>query len=204
MRKIWHVKILTDDIYIELKGQISDKMSEKAFFNLCVRNELVRLERDGNGEITIRPLVGFIYSNMTATICGELGLWNNTYRKGVGLGVSVGFTLKDNSILSPSGAWMKQKTWNGISQDEKEKFARVCPEFIYELKTPADDFKYTQKKMVRWIENGCQLAWLIIPEKEEAHIYRADGSIEIIKGFDKKLSGENVLPGFELALNILQ
>ena len=58
--------------------------------------------------------------------------------------------------------------------------------------------------MLKWIENGCQLAWLIIPEKKEAHIYRTDGSIEIVKGFNKKLSGEKVLAGFELDLSILK
>jgi Uma2 family endonuclease len=198
------VKILTDDIYVELKGQISDKLSEKAFYKLCVRNELARLERDGNGEIIIRPLIGVIYSNMNAEICGELGLWNKIHKKGVAFNSSVGFTLKDSSMLSPSGAWMKHKTWNGISKDEKQKFAKVCPEFIYELITPSDNLKYTQQKMLKWMENGCELAWLIIPEKQEAHIYRSNGSIEILQGFDKKLSGENVLPGFALDLNLLK
>ena len=58
--------------------------------------------------------------------------------------------------------------------------------------------------MLKWIENGCKLAWLLIPEKEEAHIYRNDGSIEIVKGFNNKLSGENILPGFEMDLSILK
>jgi hypothetical protein len=72
------------------------------------------------------------------------------------------------------------------------------------VKSQSDSLHYLKNKMLKWIENGCELAWLIIPEKEEAHIYRSNGSIEIIQGFDKKLSGENILPAFELDLSILK
>jgi Uma2 family endonuclease len=58
--------------------------------------------------------------------------------------------------------------------------------------------------MLKWIKNGCQLAWLINPEKEEVIIYRSNGSVEIIKGFHNKLSGENILPDFELNPEIFQ
>jgi Uma2 family endonuclease len=58
--------------------------------------------------------------------------------------------------------------------------------------------------MQMWIENGCRLAWLIDPYDEKVHIYRADGTIQIIKSFTGvSLSGEDVLPGFELNLEIL-
>ena len=198
------MKILYDDLYIEMNGSLSDKMTEKAFFNFCASNDLVRLERDEKGQIYIMPLIGMIYSNMNVEVCGEIYIWNKKYKKGVSFGSCVGFTLSDNSVRSPGAAWMKQKTWDAILPEEKEKFARACPEFIYELKSGSDNLIYLKNKMQKWIENGCELAWLIIPEKEEAHIYRNDGSIEIVKGFDKKLSGENVLQGFELDLSILQ
>jgi len=58
--------------------------------------------------------------------------------------------------------------------------------------------------MLKWIESGCHLAWLIIPEKEEARIYRTDGSIKIIKGFYKKLFGQILLPGFKLDLSMFK
>ncbi|RIV22595.1 hypothetical protein DYU11_16425 [Fibrisoma montanum] len=55
-----------------------------------------------------------------------------------------------------------------------------------------------------WIDNGCQLAWLIDPKTETTFIYRADGSIQINRTFDQSLSGEDVLPGFELDLTELR
>ena len=54
--------------------------------------------------------------------------------------------------------------------------------------------------MQEWISNGCRLAWLIDPVQEKVLIYREDGSQYEVNGFDQKLSGEAILPGFELYL----
>ncbi len=53
--------------------------------------------------------------------------------------------------------------------------------------------------MEKWIENSVWLAWLIVPQLQQAFIYRKNGSVETIKSFDEKLCGEDV-PGFELDL----
>lgn len=58
--------------------------------------------------------------------------------------------------------------------------------------------------MLKWIKNGCSLAWIINPESSTAFIYRKDGSIDKISGFKNILSGEDVLPGFTLPLSILK
>jgi len=54
--------------------------------------------------------------------------------------------------------------------------------------------------MLEWIKNRCQLAWLIDCEKEKVYIYRQDGSIDTVSSFDEMVSGENILPDFELPL----
>lgn len=57
--------------------------------------------------------------------------------------------------------------------------------------------------MHKWIENGCSLAWRINPENKTVFIFRKDGTVDKIKGFNNILSGEDVLPGFELKLSLL-
>lgn len=52
-----------------------------------------------------------------------------------------------------------------------------------------------------WIANGVRLAWLIDPYAEKAYVYRANGSVEVVSGFEGQLSGEDVLPGFHLDLS---
>lgn len=44
---------------------------------------------------------------------------------------------------------------------------------------------------------------LSTPKNQEVHIYKAGKPIEIIKGFDKFISGEPILKGFEFDLKLL-
>ena len=53
--------------------------------------------------------------------------------------------------------------------------------------------------MSEYIENGVRLGWLIDPYEKRIHIYRADKSVEILENH-QKVSGEDVLRGFELDL----
>jgi Uma2 family endonuclease len=67
-----------------------------------------------------------------------------------------------------------------------------------------DSVRELQDKMEEYIENGVLLGWLINPKTEEVFIYREDGTISKIVGFDNKLSGENILKGFEFDLNLMK
>jgi len=75
---------------------------------------------------------------------------------------------------------------------------------LWKLFPPPDMLVDVKKKMQIWIKNGVQLAWLIHLKKEVAIIYRNNGEITEVKGFDNYLSGENVLPDFQLHLYILR
>ncbi len=83
------------------------------------------------------------------------------------------------------------------------KFAHVCPDFVVELKSPSDNLKYLTNKMHKWIENGCALALLVNPYNKTVFIFRKDGTVDKVTGFNNILYGEDVLPGFKLDLSIL-
>ena len=68
----------------------------------------------------------------------------------------------------------------------------------------SDSLRELQDKMEEYIDNGVLLGWLINAKTEEVFIYRVDGTINKIVGFDNKLSGENVLVGFEFDLKLLK
>ena len=189
---------------IEVKGDRNDEMTDEEFFNFCAQNRDLRIERDENGQIFIMAPVNVEGGNQNGTIFGELYLWNTLKKSGKCFDSSTGYTLADKSVRSPDASWMPLAKWNAIPKEERQKHSHICPNFVVELKSKSDSLHYLKNKMLKWIENGCELAWLIIPEKQEAHIYRSNGSIEIIQGFDKKLSGENILPGFELDLSMLK
>lgn len=198
------MKLVVENINIELKGIFDDDMSDDDFFNFCQLNKDLRLERDHNKQIYIIAPTGFNTGAFNSHITTELNLWNRKYKSGKVFDSSTGFTLPDKAIFSPDAAWVSNEKILLLTEEDKNKFAPLCPNFVIEIKSQSDSLKVLQNKMLKWIENGAQLAWLIDPANKQVFIYREDNSIAIIKGFNNKLSGENILPGFELDLQILQ
>ena len=198
------MKLIVDNINIEVTGIFDDGMSDEEFFNFCAQNKQLRIERNAQGQIFIMAPVNTIGGNQNFNIVLKIGQWNEKQHLGVCFDSSTGFSLRDGSVLSPDASWMPVEKWNALSLAEKEKFARVCPDFLIELRSKSDDLNTLKNKMLKWVENGARLAWLIDPANKQVFIYRQDGSVQITRGFNNKLSGENVLPGFELDLQILQ
>jgi len=65
--------------------------------------------------------------------------------------------------------------------------------------------KNSKKKIVGvWMENGCQLAWLTDPKAETTYLFRANGEVQMVTGFDKKLSGKMYCRVFKLDLGAIQ
>ena len=59
--------------------------------------------------------------------------------------------------------------------------------------------------MLEYIESGVRLAWLLDRIEGKAYVYRPNVEIEIYTDFNKDvLSGEDILPGFEMKLSILK
>jgi len=195
--------VITYNPYI-IKGKVFEEMSSADFFHFCQENEMHHLERDEQGNIIFMPPTGSKTGNTNFEINIDLGNWNRKYKLGKAFDSSTGFKLPDASERSPDAAWVSNKKWNALTEKEKETFAPVCPEFVMELRSKSDRLEYLQNKMLMWIRNGVHLAWLIDIFDKKVHIYRKDGSIEIIKSLDATLSGEDVLEGFELDLQQLK
>ena len=187
---------------ITLKGL--EQLTDDAFFEFCQQNQDLRIERTRSGEIIIMSPKGSRTGLRNSEINRQLANWNSRHRLGYVFAPSTGFTLPDGSGRSPDAAWVSRAAWEALAQDEQEKFAPVCPGFIIELKSPADPLPVVQDKMETWMANGCRLAWLIYPEVETVFIYYADGRRDELHGFGRRVSGEDVLPGFELELDVLR
>ncbi|WP_199727435.1 Uma2 family endonuclease [Hanamia caeni] len=191
------------DIILPLHGLNYDGLSDDEFFEFCLNNTQSRIERDNNRQIILMPPAGALTASFNIRLAAQLELWNQKEKSGITFDSSAGFTLPDDSVFSPDASWMHKEKWERVSAEDKKKFAHVCPDFVIELKSPSDNLKYLKNKMNKWIENGCSLAWLINPEDKIAFIYRKDGTVDKITGFENIVSGEDILPGFELNLSIL-
>ncbi len=188
---------------IALQGKYINAMTDDEFFLFCQENKQLRIERNHLGQIIIMSPTNSKTSLTNSKLNFLVNIWNHKDQKGLVFDSNGGFTLPDTSVFAPDVAWVSLEKWNSLTEEEKEKFAPICPEFIVELRSKTDVLKTLKEKMVRWIDNGVLLAWLIDPIQKKTHIYRQDGSIEIVNGLDQKLNGENVLEGFELDLSEL-
>lgn len=102
-------------------------------------------------------------------------------------------------------AFVLQVRWDALSEQEQEQSPPLAPDFVIELMSKSDSLKESKAKMLSdWMANGCRLGWLIDPFNQTTYIYRADESIQIIRGFDQPLSGEDVLPGLLFDLGELK
>lgn len=181
----------------------SRSWSDDELFEFCAANKELRIERDEQGYIIVMSPSGGFSSHFIFVILLELGNWNRKSPKGMIFESSGGFLLADGSMRAPDVSFVMQEKWDSLSKKEKSQFPPICPEFVVEVRSESDRLSVLQRKMQAWIQNGSQLAWLIDPLEEKAHIYRPESEVELVHGFDSKLSGEEVLPNFEFDLALL-
>lgn len=177
---------------------------DDALYEFCLRNDHLKVERDAFGNVFLMPNTGGVTGIKNSEIIVDLGIWNRKAKLGKVFDSSTAFRLPSSAVRSPDAAWVSNELWNSLTEEEKKKFPPICPEFLIELMSDSDDLKDATEKMHKWMDNGCQLAWLIYPKKEEVRIFRANGTVDLIIGFNNILSGENILPNLEFDLSFLK
>jgi len=175
------------------------QITDEQFFQLCQINELIRFERNADGTLLLMPLVGGLTSNRNANLTAQLGVWNRDELLGIAFGSSVGFILPNGAVRSPDASWLKRDRWDSLTQEQKEGFPPVCPDFIVELRSDPDCLKRLQNKMQEYRDNGARLGWLIDLETKQVEIYRSGRDVEVLQS-PASLSGEDIVPGFMLNL----
>ena len=139
-------------------------------------------------------------SNRNFILTARFGAWAEKDDTGVGFESSAGFTLPNGAKRSPDVSWMRRERWEALSEQQKDEFARLCPDFVVELRSKSDRLKKLQKKLEEYILNGAQLGWLIDPLEKKVHLYRPGAPVEILDQ-PKEISGEPLLKGFVLKLD---
>ena len=182
---------------IHLKPAI--ELTEDQFFALCQLNRDLRLERNAEGDIKVMPPTGGETGNRNAEITGQLVIWTKQDGIGAAFDSSTGFKLPNGADRSPDAAWVQKSRLAVLTQEEKEKFLPLCPDFVIELLSPSDELEEVKAKMDEYIENGARLGWLLEPRSRRVYVYRPGESVIMIENTGQ-ISGEPELPGFVLNL----
>jgi len=180
--------------------KMGELMSDEDFFQFCQMNDTLEFERDSHGNIILMSPTGSFTGSFNFRVLGNLFVWNENSNLGIAFESSTGFTLPNGAIRSPDASWIRNERWNLLTNEQKEKFAPICPDFVVEIRAKSDEIKYLQAKMTEYIENGTHLAWLIDRFDDKVYIYRANKPVSIVHSLKVKLSGDSILPGFVLDL----
>ena len=185
---------------VSLKSVID--MTDDQFFQLCQNNRELRFERNANGELIIMPPTGGETGNRNGRITQQLMNWTDADGTGIAFDSSTCFKLPNGADRSPDASWVKLERWNALTDEEKQKFPPICPDFVIELLSPSDTLKTTQEKMEEYIDNGVCLGILINRKFRQVEIYRQGREVEVLDS-PATVSGEDVLKGFVLNLGMI-
>jgi Uma2 family endonuclease len=188
-----------DSLTLDLK---STRLTDEQFFELCSANRDIRFERSADGELIIMAPTSGGTGNKNAELSAEFVFWNRQTRLGKVFDSSTGFKLPNGADRSPDVSWVSLERWNALTEEQKDSFIPLAPDFAVELRSKTDVLKTVQTKMQEYIENGVRLCWLIDPKRRRVEIYRPGQAVELLES-PVSLSGEDVLPGFRLDLSPL-
>ena len=122
---------------------------------------------------------------------------------GVVFGQDTGFRIESDpdTVRAPDVAFLRQERASAIPT---RGYAALAPDLVAEIVSPDDRPGDYLAKVAQWLDAGTALVWVIEPQRAEARVYRADGSLTIVPA-DGVLDGETVLPGFScLLLDVLR
>jgi Uma2 family endonuclease len=187
-----------------VKGSYIERMTDEEFFRFCQDNRDVKFERTSTGQIIIMSPTTYLTGKRNNRILFQLNLWNEKYKLGDTVDSDTGFYLANGAMRNPDAAWISKEKLATVPKAELDSFPHLCPEFIIELKSKSDSLSELKNKMQEWMDNCCQLGWLVDADNEVVYIYESDKEIRTHSDFNTPLTGSPLLPGFELILSELR
>lgn len=167
------------EIELPIRIRTDQPLTDEALAHFCAVNEPLQVEREANGELVIMSPTFTKGGGVESRAGGYLFVWSLSDGRGQYFGSSTGFTLPDTSMRAADAAWISWDRWNSLSEDRQEGYARVCPEFVIEVRSASDRLPDLQQKMADWIANGAELGWLIDPLRRVVEIYRPGEEPEV-------------------------
>ena len=157
-----------------------------------------------HGELVEMPQPGEEHGFIASEIAFHIRLFDSDRKIGI-LTVDAGYYSQEDrsTVLGPDVAFRRADV---SAPPLQKKWAPTMPDLAVEIKSPSNSLAELRQKATIYLQRETQLVWIVIPERKGVEVCRLDdnGGIraEFI-GIDGSLSGEDVLPGFELPLTRL-
>ena len=174
-------------------------MSDEEFAGFCSEHPDLFFEMSADGELIVMAPTYSLTGASNARIVRRLDAWADIDGRGIACDSSTGFVLPNGARRSPDASWTLKRRIEQMDAAQREKFWRLCPDFVIELKSASDRPRKIHEKMIEYLANGAQLGWLIDPGTRTVSIYRRAGEVETLTGI-ASIAGEGPVAGFVLEL----
>lgn len=167
------------------------------FLDFTLLNQGLICEMNTNGSIILKTPNGKKYALIIEKILKTLHDWNSYGEEGVILDSHTGYILPNGAIRHPAISWVKAHK----TASQTEHLLETVPDFFIEFLTESDTMNALKMRMKEYMLNGALLGWLMDVNNETIHIFKIDGSQEIVEGFSNTLSGGSILRGYEFTFS---
>ncbi len=106
------------------------------------------------------------------------------------------FVVQENT---ESGTWVK----GSRTPDWKTKPYVLVPDLAIEVVSPYDRYSEIDDKVEHYLADGVHLVWVVDPQRHKVSVHRSDSDQPTILRENGTLDGDELLPGFSLALKAL-
>ena len=174
-------------------------MSDEEFAEFCSEHPDLFFEMSADGELIVMAPTYSSTGARNQEIGVQLGVWAKLDGRGITCDSSAGFVLPNGARRSPDASWTLKSRIEQMDAAQREKFWRLCPDFVIELKSASDRPRKIHEKMTEYLANGAQLGWLIDPGTRTVSVYRREVEVETLTAIDS-MAGEGPVAGFVLEL----
>lgn len=174
-------------------------LTSEQFYRLCNDNPELRMELTAKGELILMSPTGAKTGYRNSELNYQLVGWAKADGNGITFDSSTVFALPTGAKRSPDASWIQRKRWDALSDEEQEKFAPLCPDFVAELRSPSDQLATLEAKMDEYIQDGARLGWLLDPIEKRIDVYRPGRKVEVLEN-PTHVEGEDVLNGLVVDL----
>ena len=175
-------------------------MTDEEFAAFCNEHPDLSFETTAEGELIVMPQTFTLTGARNNEISFQLQGWARRDRRGIAFDSSTGFVTPNGSRRSPDASWVAKERVAGLDPRTLQRYWRLCPDFVIELKSESDRPRTLRAKMTEWIASGAQLGWLIDPETRTVEVYRSGRDPEVLAD-PGIVSGEGPVEGFVLELS---
>ena len=177
--------------------RLAAQLTDEEIRDLSARNPGLQIEQAPSGELILTP-TGAEAGRREVKLLAQLDRWATQDGHGLVFSPSTGFRLPDGSLRCPDASWVRRDRWEALAPTQREGFAPLCPDAVFEIRSHSDSLSDLREKMRTYLANGAQLAVLIDPQRRAVEVYELGREPEV-RG-QETVSLDPALPGFTLDL----